>query len=132
MDRGIYGGVEGALTEHIRSELRVDRPGIVDIGELCFLRKGVAAEPVGEQQIHPRAPLGVLGGMDVQVGKGRDDQIPAVVLNGYVPEALGHNGVDPLHQSPLHGQIAVFVDEQGTVRCGEEYVAVKKLHKLTS
>ena len=83
----------------------VIRPGMLEAGKARFLGIGVALQPVDQLQIHRRAAVAVLRGVQVQVAHAGDDQPIAAVGDGDAGKALGQRAKDA-------GDLPVLADEK--------------------
>ena len=74
-------------------------------------------QPLQQRQIHAHAKHGILGGVQVQVRKGLQDQGIAVILNGQTLQIGGQCLINTPDDAVLGYQIALFRDFQ-TAKCG--------------
>ena len=112
VDGGEEAGVEGAVAQQLPHQGTVHRLGVGRVAEVGLLGEGIALQPVEEQTVHPHAPLKKLGGVNVEVGEGRDDQAPPVVRHRQGGIGLRHLGPDAPHRAVLHRHIGVFMNAE--------------------
>ena len=75
-------GSGGCAVEQIFYEYMIRLFGILCILIFLFLRKRVGVQPIDQFLIHAQSPEGVLGSVDVQVHKPRNDQLIPVIPAG--------------------------------------------------
>ena len=95
----------GGSVQQIMREDLVIRPGMLEAGKARFLGIGVALQPVDQLQIHRRAAVAVLRGVQVQVAHAGDDQPIAAVGDGDAGKALGQ-------RVKASGDLPVLADEK--------------------
>ena len=102
----------GPVFNQLPGKLAVDLPGVVRVGEAGLGGEGVGVQPVQKRQVHAHAQHGILGGVEVEVREGLEDQGVPVILHRRPGVLLRQGGKDPDDVAVLRHQIAVFRDVQ--------------------
>ena len=67
--------------DEVRRQLPVGPAGVIQIRVAGLGWEGIGVQPLQQRQVHPHARHGVLGGVEVHVGKGLQNQPLPVVLH---------------------------------------------------
>ena len=108
MEGGEHTHPRGAVGSQLLRQLAVYRPGVVRVGKAGLRGKGVGVEPVQQGQIHAHAQHGVLGGVEVQIRKGLDDQRVPAVLHGGPGILLRQHGIHAGDDAVFRNKVSVF------------------------
>ena len=106
MEGGEHRYPGGAPGDEVRGQFPVSPAGVVQVRVPGLRRDGVGVQPLQQGQVHPHARHGVLGSVEVHVGKGLQNQFLPIVLHAQVAVCLGQGGVHPLDGAVLQHQIA--------------------------
>ncbi|MPN61545.1 hypothetical protein SDC9_209283 [bioreactor metagenome] len=79
MHRGVNTGTQTAVAPQLPDKARIDQIGVLRILVGRLQREGVALQPGQKRHIHAQPHVGELGGMDMEIGKGRNDERSAVI-----------------------------------------------------
>ena len=110
MEGGEHAHPGGAVFDQLPGQAAVDLPGVVRVREPGLRGKGIGVQPVQQGQIHAHPQHGILGGVEVQVRKGLENQrVPAVLHRG--PGVL-------LRQSPVDAPDDAVLGHQIPARHG--------------
>ena len=113
---GVEGGEHshpgGAVCDELGRELAIHFPGIVRVREPGLRREGVGVEPVQQRQVHAGAHHGILGGVEVQIRKGLQDQAIPEILHRSAGVFRRQSVVYAPDDSVLRHQIPRFCDVQ--------------------
>ena len=101
--------------------------GVVQIGKAGLGGEGVGIQPVQQRQVHAHTQHGVLGRVEVHVGKGLHDELVAEIPQRCVGVAVRQRLVDPGDDAVLQHQKAVFRDVHPTQRRSVNDVALQDL-----
>ena len=119
---GVEGGEHahpgGAVGHQLMGQPAVNFPGVVRVREPGLRGEGVGVQPVQQGQVHAHAQHGVLGGVEVQVREGLQNQGVVVVLHGRARVLLRQGGEYPLNDAAFGYQVAVLCDIQLAQRPG--------------
>ena len=110
--RAVEGGEDahpgGAPLYQVPCQLGVDAAGEVRVGILGLQGEGIGHQPVHQGHIQSHAQHGVLGGVEVHVGEGLEDQVAGPVFD-LRPGVLGRERlIDALDDAVLGHQVAVL------------------------
>ena len=109
---GVEGGEHahpgGAAGGQVPGQGAVEGAGIVQVGAASFGGKGIGVEPVQQGQIHPHAHQRILGGVEVEIRQGLEDQGAAPVLHRCAGVLLRQDREDAGDDAVLCHQIALL------------------------
>ena len=89
-------------------QLAVNLPGVIRVREPGLRGEGVGVQPVQQGQVHAHAQHGILGGVEMQVRKGLQNQGVAVVLHACPGVLLRQDGEHPCDDAVFRHQIPIF------------------------
>ena len=112
VERGEHAHAGRAVGDQLMGEAGIDLAGIGGVGKTCLGGEGVGAEPVQQGQIHAHAQHGILGCVEVHIGKGLHNELVAVVVEDAVTMGGGQLVIDALNDAVTQHHIAVFHDVQ--------------------
>ena len=97
----------GAVGHQLLRQAMIHIPGVVRILKAAFIGIGVGSQPVQQGQIHAHTQHGILGRMQVQVGKGLKNQVVPVVFHRGGCILVRQYRVNPHNDPVLCHQIAM-------------------------
>ena len=87
--------------------------GIGEVPEPGLLGEGIGVEPIQQLQIHAEAPVGVLGGVDMEIGEAGQNQMAGIIQQGKGRIGLWY-GIKDTGAASVHAeQIAVGDGAEG-------------------
>ena len=109
----------------------VNAAGKDRVGKFPFSREGVVLQPGQEFFIEAEAAVDILRGMDVQVDKGRDDDVLAVVNDFFRPRRFGQGRREARYDAVFDMGILIFADRQFRPRRRIEKISFKEHVNVT-
>ena len=112
VERGEHTHAGCAVGDQLVGKAGVDLTGIGGVGKACLGGEGVGAEPVQQGQIHAHAQHGILGCVEVHIGKRLHNDLVAVVVEDAVTMLSRQLVIDAYDHAIFQHHIAVFHDVQ--------------------